>query len=388
MNGYERIMTALKGEQPDRVPTFELLINAPVIEALHPDLTVAKEKNTGTSDMTGGSQEGFQSLATFIEREDIDAILLFEEFRPKKWFGSEHYVDEWNIVWKAASPGLHPYVVEHPIKNERDLDAYTPPDPDADYRMNTLRQAVRRFKGEKAIVFLSNESFFFSFFLRGMNNLLMDYILNPAFAKRLARMVIDNKKRIFERAIEAGADVLMTGDDYAYKNAPIMSPDCFKEFILPYLQENVDIARKNNIPIIKHTDGNIWSILDMIVDTGIDALNPIEPQAHMDIARVKEMYGDSIALMGNIDCGELLCRGRPEEVVEAVKETIAKASPGGGHILASSNSIHPAVNPLNYRTMLEACKRYGQYPLDEKMVESYKIKDYYAQYRGETVDKS
>ena len=107
MNGYERIMAALRGEQPDRVPTFELLINTPVIEALHPDLAVTKEKNGGTSDMTGGSQEGFQSLATFIEREDIDAVLLFEVFRPKKWFDSEHYIDEWNIVWKAATPGLH-----------------------------------------------------------------------------------------------------------------------------------------------------------------------------------------------------------------------------------------------------------------------------------------
>jgi len=382
MNGYERIMAAMRGEQPDRVPTFELLINAPVIEGLHPDLAIGKERQSGSSDMTGGSKEGFESLARFIEREDIDAILIFEEFHPKKWLDSEYYVDEWDITWKAASPGLHPYVVEHPIKDEKDLDSYTPPDPDADYRMDTLKEAVKRFKGEKAIVFLSNESFFYSFFLRGMENLLMDYILNPEFAKRLARMIIENKKRIFERAIEAGADILMTGDDYAHKNAPIMSPTCFKEFVLPYLQQNVDVAKKYDVPIIKHTDGNIWPIIDMIVDTGIDALNPIEPNAGMDIGEVKEKYGKRVALMGNIDCGELLSRGTEEEVVEAVKETIAKASVGGGHILASSNSIHPAVNPQNYKTMLEACKRYGQYPLDEKMVEEYKKKDYYAKFRG------
>ncbi|UCB44514.1 MAG: hypothetical protein JSV25_09845 [Spirochaetota bacterium] len=382
MNGYERIMTALKGEQPDRIPTFELLINAPVIEALHPDLAIGKERKSGSSDMTGGSEEGFQSLARFIEREDIDGVLVFEEFHPKKWFDSEHYIDEWNITWKAGSPGLHPYVVDHPIKEEKDLDSFKPPDPDADYRMDTLRQAVKLFKGEKAIVFLSNETFFYGFFLRGLDNLLMDYVLNPEFVHRLSRTIIENKKRIFERAIETGADVLMTGDDYAYKNAPIMSPECFKKFVLPYLQENINVARKHNIPIIKHTDGNIWSIIDMIIDTGIDCLNPLEPNADMDIGKVKEKYGKRIALMGNIDCGELLSRGKPEEVVEAVKETIAKAAPGGGYILSSSNSIHPAVNPQNYKTMLEACRRFGQYPLDEKMIEEYKTKDYYARYRS------
>jgi uroporphyrinogen decarboxylase len=382
MNGFERFMTALRRKQPDRVPTFELIINAPVIEALHPDLSITKEVKSGTSDITGASKEGFRSLADFIEREDIDAVLVFEEFRPKKWFDREHYIDEWNITWKAASQGLHPYIVDHPIKEEKDLDSFTPPDPDADYRMDALKRAVKRFKGEKAIVFLGNEAFFYSFFLRGMENLLMDYVLNPQFANRLARMVIKNKKRIFERAVEEGADVLMAGDDYAFKSAPIMSPACFKEFVLPYLQEIVDIARKKNVPIIKHTDGNIWPIIDMIVNTGIDALNPLEPAATMDIGRVKEMYGDRIALVGNVDCGELLSRGKPEEVVEAVKETIAKASPGGGHVLASSNSIHQAVSPQNYKTMLETCKRYGRYPLDEKMVDEYKTKDYCAVYRG------
>jgi uroporphyrinogen decarboxylase len=381
MNGYERIMAALRRKQPDRVPTFELLINAPVVEALHPELTVIRSTKSETSDMTGGSKEGFQSLANFIEKEDIDAVLVFEEFRPRKWFNSEHYVDEWGISWKAGSPGLHPYIVDHPIKTEKDLDAYKPPDPDAEYRMDALKEAVKRFKGEKAIVFLGNESFFYSFFLRGLDNLLMDYLLNPEFATRLAKMVIENKKRIFERAVDEGADVLMAGDDYAYKSAPIMSPACFKEFVLPYLQEIVDIAKKKKVPIIKHTDGNIWPIIDMIVDTGIDALNPLEPAAALDIGKVKKTYGNRIALVGNVDCGELLSRGTQEEVIEAVKETIAKASPGGGHILASSNSIHPAVNAKNYKAMLEACRRYGRYPLEEKMVKEYGNKDYYAKYR-------
>jgi len=372
MTGYERMMAALRREEPDRVPIFELIINEPVIKALYPDLSLETK-------VQRGSQGIYQIQADFIEREDIDAIVIFEDARPKEWPDEEHYVDEWDITWQIPPSGI-PYVVVHPIQKEADLDSYVAPDPDTDYRFDTLKEAVKRFKGEKAIIFLGHDAFEFSHYLRGMDNLLMDYVLNPGLPKRLARIVMDYKKRVLERAADEGADILLTGDDYAHRKAPIMSPQHFKEFVLPYLQEAVDVAREKGVPFIKHTDGNLWPILDMIVDTGIHCLDPLEPIANMDIGKVKERYGDRIALAGNVDCGELLSRGTPEEVVEAVKETLAKGAVGGGHILASSNSIHPAVKPENYRAMVEAGKEFGQYPLDPKMVEEYRSKDYIAKF--------
>ena len=122
----------------------------------------------------------------------------------------------------------------------------------------------------------------------------------------------------------------------------------------------------------------------MIVDTGIDALDPLEPIADMDIGRVKAEYGDRIAVAGNVDCGELLSRGTVQDTIEAVKETLAKAAVGGGHILASSNSIHPAVNPENYRAMVQAAKRYGTYPLDTDMVSAHKSKNYIERFQQAT----
>ena len=134
------------------------------------------------------------------------------------------------------------------------------------------------------------------------------------------------------------------------------------------------------MPFIKHTDGNLWPILDDLVGTGLDGLDPLEPLAHMDIGEVKRAVGDRITLVGNVDCAELLPRGTEEEVVEAVKETIAKASPGGGHILASSNSLHPAVKPGNYRAMVQTARTFGQYPLDSRLVISYSGKQYIRKY--------
>jgi len=379
MNGYERMMTAVRGGQPDRVPIWELIINRPVIKALRPEL-FSDEK---VARYEWGSCGGYMLQADFVEREDLDGITIFEDYQVQQQIDADTFVDEWGITWKMEAHGI-PYAVEHPIQSESDLDRYAPPDPDADYRLESLEMAVKRFKGEKAIVFLSHDAFEFSHYLRGMQNLMMDYALNPEFATRVAQVVMGYKRRVMERAADVGADVLCTGDDYAHRNAPLMSPEHFRQFVLPYLKQAVGVAKEKGLPFLKHTDGNLWPIMDSIVESGIDVLDPLEPLADMDMGRVKALYGDRIALAGNVDCGQLLPFGSPHEVEEAVKETIAKGGVGGGLILASSNSIHPAVKPENYRAMVEAGRRHGVYPLDEKMVREYRQKNYIARYRRDS----
>jgi uroporphyrinogen decarboxylase len=374
MNGYERMMTAARRGQPDRVPVWELIINRPVIAALCPELLTPDRQ----SRYEWGSQGGFLLQADFVEAEDLDGITVFEDGRVE-WLTKDTYRDEWGITWQVAPIGI-PYCVGHPIQQESDLADYRAPDAEADHRLKSLEMAVERFKGKRAVVFLSHEAFEFSHYLRGMENLLMDYVLNPRLAERLARVVMDYKRRVLERAAEIGADILCTGDDYAHNRAPIMSPEHFERFLLPYLREAVSVAREKGVPFLKHTDGRLWPILDMIVDAGIDILDPIEPVAGMDIGRVKDVYGDRIALAGNVDCSHVLTQGTPGEVVAAVKETLAKGGVGGGLILASSNSIHPAVKPENYRTMVQAARRHGRYPLDPAMVRTYRGKDYMAKY--------
>ena len=353
MTGTERFLTALARKQPDRVPLWELIVNEPVIKALYGDIP----------------------YLDFAEKEDLDGVTIFEDNRMEE-IGAETFRDEWGVVWKIEPNGI-PYPSGGPIRDEGDLDGYSPPDPDAGHRLVSLREAVKRFKGERAIVFLGHETFEFShYLLGGMDKVFINYVTNPGFIERLSEMVWSYKERVLERAAEEGADVLLTGDDYAYAKGPLMSPEHFERFILPYLQKAVDVAHRKGVPFIKHTDGNLWKIMDMIVGTGIKGLDPIEPIARMDIGEVKAKYGDRIAVCGNVDCTEVLPHGSREQVIEAVKETIAKASPGGGHILASSNSIHPGVKPENYRTMVEAVREFGVYPLDAGMVSEYGKRDY------------
>lgn len=358
MNGYERMMVSLRRGESDMVPVWELIIDEPVRRAL----------------------DGEISLLDFVEKEDIDGITCSAD-QPMKKISDQVSKDEWGILWRTEPSGLT-YPVGGPIRSERDLERYDPPDPDSFSLLSTLQECVSRFEGERAAVFMGNEAFEFSHYLvGGMDKLFLAYHANPGFALQLADMVSDYFCRLLENAANAGADVLVTGDDYAARPGPFMSPEHFKKFVLPYLQRAVDVAKNAGVPFIKHTDGLLWLIIDDIVDTGINALHPIEPMAGMDIGEVKRRYGDRICVVGNVDCSQLLPRGSKGEVEEAVKETIAKASPGGGHILSSSNSIHPAVKPENYMAMLNAARQFGRYPLDEEMVDTYIKRDYCAKYR-------
>ena len=357
MNGYERFMTALKGKEPDMLPIWELIIDRPVIESLYGDI----------------------SLLDFVEKEDLDGFTIFEDSKREN-IGGIAYKDEWQITWKMEPNGIY-YPFDGPIKTYNDLKKFKLPDADAEYLYKPLEEAIKRFKGEKAIVFIAHETFEYSHYLfGGMDKLFINYITNPNMVKELLEIIWQYKSKSIKNAVEAGADVIVTGDDYAGRIGPLMSPEHFREFILPYLQRVVDLTHSLGSYYIKHTDGNLWKILDDIVDTGIDVLDPIEPIAYMDIGDVKEKYGDRIAIAGNVDVTVILPSGNKEQVTEAVKETIAKASPGGGHIMASSNSIHPGVDPDNYKTMIEVTRKYGRYPLDKKLIKEYNNKSYIKRY--------
>ena len=189
----------------------------------------------------------------------------------------------------------------------------------------------------------------------------MDMVERPKFVHELIEVALSYDIPAMVRMVKAGVDVVVFGDDYADKNSTMMSPKHFKEFILPGLKRCVDAAHEAGAYVVKHTDGNIMGIIDMIIDTGIDGLNPLEPQAGMDIGLVKEKYGDRIALVGNIDCGYILSQAPVEEVRKVTRETIEIAKPGGGYCLSSSNSIHSSVKPENLLAMVETLRECGGY---------------------------
>ena len=120
------------------------------------------------------------------------------------------------------------------------------------------------------------------------------------------------------------------------------------------------------VPFIKHMDGNVMPVLDILVDeVGIDGLHSLEPAAGIDIAEVKKKYGKRLVLLGNLDCGQLLTHGTQEQIDGQVRRILSQASPGGGHVFTSSNCIHHAVPYKNLHSMVQSLRSYGSYPIVE-----------------------
>lgn len=343
MNGYQRVMTAMKRGQPDRVPVVEYVIDPKVRAAICPTA---------------------RDVSDLIEFLDMDMVGCPAEFVRVKGDDRE-FVDEWGVRYRTNTE-LVPHPVEGPLRTMDDVRRYRPPDPDAPGRLGQLPDLVRRFKGKRAIIFHHRAAFMWSCYLMGIENLLMAMAEEPELVEALFDKVADVNERICRNAVRAGADLILLGDDYASNTGPFCSPAHFRQLALPRLKRVIGAIHEEGGLVIKHSDGNIWALLDMIVEAGADAINPLEPTAGMDIAKVKAQYGDKVCLVGNIDCGDLLSHGTTAEVEAAVKQCIADAGEGGGFILSSSNSIHSTVKPENFVEMVRAAHRWGRYPLDLK----------------------
>ena len=164
--------------------------------------------------------------------------------------------------------------------------------------------------------------------------------------------------------VQHGVDAVIGGEDWCGKSGPLISPRHYRRLVLPRLQKLTAECHRLGVPFIKHTDGNITRVeQELLVESGIDAYQAIEPAAGMDIGDLKRRFGDRLILMGNVDCAHLLSFGTPEEVAKETERVIRLAAPGGGFVLTSSNSIHGGVRLENYLAMLETARRVGNYPI-------------------------
>jgi len=302
---------------------------------------------------------GCRGYFDLIEQLDLDGVSVnqvqyFTGLRGRAAAVIRRYTDPWGVR-KRIIHELFPIAIEHPVGTLRELERLRSPDPRRDPMLPAIRKTVRRFRGRRAVVLVAQAVFAAAWNLCGMERLLTAFLLEPEFALELARVVLAYNLEFHRLAVREGVDVVILADDYAHKNGPMMSCEHFRRFILPGLTAAVAGVREAGALCIKHSDGNLWPLLDDIVGTGIDGLGPLEPGASMDLREVKRRYGERVCVIGNVDV-DLLCRGTPEEVRRSTREILRQVSPGGGHILSSGNSITSAVRPENFRAMVEATR--------------------------------
>jgi len=380
MNHRERFFAALELREPDLVPITDLGLDPPIVQAIlrREGAVQSKRIGKGVLSLTGGSETWGSSItyrlamAEACRRLDFDAVAALSDYSlttknyKAKPVDDKRFVDQWGRVMQTSVEGKTTYFVGGTVGTPESLEDYEPPDafdPDITEMMERILKPVR--SEDTVIMAQCHSAWHLAFQVRGgIDKIVVDFYRNRSFARKLMDKVGRACQRFAEAMAEAGVDVLFVTDDYADNHGPLMSPKLFREYELPYLKRIVEIGKKHGVPVMKHSDGNLYPILDDIVNTGIVGLHPIEPGA-MDLRDVKERYGDRICLLGNVDCRYVLPYGREKDVRRDVRRCVDAAGKGGGFILASSNSLHANVKVENVYTMVDEARKYGRYPLRE-----------------------
>ena len=174
---------------------------------------------------------------------------------------------------------------------------------------------------------------------------------------------VNRSIKIYNAALDAGADAIMTCDDYSDNRGPIMGPDAFRKFIVPEIKRQAEAIQRHGGFFIKHTDGNLWEIMDDLIDAGIDGWHGIQLNIGMDLGKLKKEYGNHICFFGGTNCDTYIS-GTPDDVRGEVKESLKGAARGGGLVFTCSNVVPPGAKLENYMAGRKYLSENGNYPID------------------------
>ncbi len=179
--------------------------------------------------------------------------------------------------------------------------------------------------------------------------------LVEAISKRLIDIYRASVARIleFDRV-----KILWGSDDMGFRTQTLISPDDLREFVLPGHKELAQMAHDAGRPYILHSCGNLEQIMgDLLDDVKIDGKHSYEDTI-MDVAEVKRLYGDRMAVLGGIDV-DFIARSSEEDVRSRVRRTLGECHHGGGYCLGTGNSVTNYVPVDNYLAMVDEGRKFA-----------------------------
>jgi uroporphyrinogen decarboxylase len=184
---------------------------------------------------------------------------------------------------------------------------------------------------------------------------------NPDGLKQEAASRVDQALARSENEMDLNLwDGFALCSDYCFNTGPFLSPAQFSEFVTPFLARLVQGYRDQGYYVIKHTDGNIMPILDQLAQCRPHALHSIDPQAGVDIAEVKRLYGKELCLIGNVNCG-LIQNGSEDEIIANARYCLKHGMPGGGYIFGTSNCVYTGMPLERYELINRLWQNEGRY---------------------------
>ncbi len=346
---FERFMTTLNCEEPDRVPLGDWHVDQ-----------LPKEGYLGKKIVTSQDQVDFWYTAGFDYITSSAGIL--EPVRAPEGmtikgdsvhteYGEGHTEREWAhehegtiTNWEAYEKYRWPTVDDFDLSKWDVFDNILPSGMKAVLLLGKIYTTVWMFMGA-GMFFKALES---------------NEALVAAMFEKIGKIQYETFLRVIEHPC-VGA--VLNPDDIAHNTGLLVHPRHLRRYLFPWYKKIGDICRDKGLGFIFHSDGDCTETMDDLIDCGFHGFNPIQPNA-MDIEEVKKKWGQKLCLIGNLNLDSTLTLGSPQDVRAEVYERIRTIGPGGGYMVASSNSITDYVPLENMKALIEATFEFGQYPIE------------------------
>jgi uroporphyrinogen decarboxylase len=352
MTRRENMIRILKRDGGDHVP-FAL--------GLTPRLHREFRERRGTADVAEFYGFDHRSVGLMPTRAPVDTKKYYEgrELKEGTCF------DGHGVAHEPGSFEHFTHKVSPLAGRDTSLDTikqYPLADRDAPYRFEGLEDRVRSVHERGlAVSCMVGHIFETAWQIRGMDDMLMDFLDAPEKAHELLERITRVNVVTAERFARAGADIIHVGDDVGTQHGMMFSPDTWRTFLKPRLAREIEAAKRANPDVLVwyHSDGNVEAIVPDLIEIGLDILNPVQPEC-IDPVEAKRRWGDRLSFWGTIGTQTTMPFGTPEDVRRAVRRMVFEVGYDGGLVLAPTHVLEPDVPWANIDAFVEACREYGR----------------------------
>lgn len=351
MTPRERILTALRRREPDRLP-FTLNMTGPIQEEFR--------RRTGARDHFEYYGIEHRWVAPRPSPRSVD---FTPYYRGRKFSGPHRIDPDWGYAMVDQAGHDHLRHWESPFDGReftlRDAVDYPIPDFDNPARYSDVaeRNAAWHAKGVATLYNASFSTYDFSWLIRGYEAFLVDMAARTEASQVLMDRVADAVGALLRHMAARGTDIVGFGEDVGSQTSLMMSPALWREQIKPRFARIVRAAKtaKPDVLFFYHSDGQIEQIIPDLIEVGVDILNPVQPEC-MDPVAIKARYGDRLAFWGAVGTQTTMPYGTPAEVKACVRRLFETVGKGGGFLCAPSHVLEPEVPWANIEAFVQACR--------------------------------
>jgi uroporphyrinogen decarboxylase len=349
----ERLIRAMRRQEVDRVPNFEVLIEDKIVEQI-------LGRSAGNTLAYGGDP-----AKGVVDETKVRPMYPADWVEICKIIGQDSIILEalWTPFKMEDRDGKIVPVSGKPVKKRKDFEnLIMPGDEDIKKKMKYVREYRDAVKGTKIGVGIVFATFVMTIyeFLMDLNDFMIDVYEDYKFIEYMFDISTEYWVRFSKALVKEKIDWCYTADDFGFKSGLFLPPDILKELWFTRYKKIMDPIREADIAIMCHSDGKIDDIVPWLIEYGVDALNPMDPYC-TDYREYKKRFGDKIALWGNIDIEWPLAKGTPEDVRKDVREHMDVLKPGYGYICSSSHSIVNYIPYENFIAFINAVHEFGRY---------------------------